>query len=145
MNYVDQFMLALTAWRENRGGGVPGMQSVVNCIMNRCSKDRSTPYAECIKRLQFSSITAVGDPELALWPVPADAQWLAAQALVSQAAAGTLQDITEGATLYYAPASIKTAAVFTLPDGTAIPFPEGWNVAAVRYTATIEGQAFFTD
>jgi hypothetical protein len=145
MTYLDKFMLCLTAWRENRGGGQIGMQSVINCIVNRCAKDKSTPYQECIKRLQFSSLTATGDPELTLWPQPSDVQWLNAQDLVTQAEAGTLADLTGGATLYYAPASIKTTASFTLPDGSSIPFPQGWNAAVVRYTVTVEGQAFFTD
>jgi hypothetical protein len=38
MTIADQFVLALTCWRENRGGGIPGMQSVANVIMNRAAK-----------------------------------------------------------------------------------------------------------
>lgn len=150
LTVADQFMLALTAWRENRGGGVSGMQSVMNVILNRAARDRSTPYAECVKRLQFSSITAKGDPELTLWPVLGTPDWLAwqqAQQLVAQAVAGALQDITSGATDYYAPHGLdsgNTVNVYVPGVGTT-PFPKGWNAAAVQYTATIGGQLFFRD
>jgi len=102
MTIADQFVLALTAWRENRGGGVPGMQSVANVIMNRAAKRRTDAYTECVRPMQFSSLTAKGDPELTLWPADNDPQWLEAIALAGQAAVGTLEDITDGATSYYA-------------------------------------------
>lgn len=102
MTIADQFMLALCAWRENRGGGQPGMQSVMNVILNRVNQRGTCAYIEIAKPWQFSSITAKGDPELGLYPSTADSQWQLAQDLASRAAAGQLGDITGGATFYYA-------------------------------------------
>jgi hypothetical protein len=78
------------------------MQSVANVIMNRAAKRRTDAYTECVRPMQFSSLTAKGDPELTLWPADNDPQWLEAIALAGQAAVGTLEDITDGATSYYA-------------------------------------------
>ena len=129
MNVSDQFMLALTAWRENRGGMRIGMQSVMNVVMNRAAKSHETPYQVCVARLQFSSITASGDPQLTLWPLPNDPQWLTALALAESAVNGELADITNGATSYYA-LSIKT--------------PPYW-AASMTPTAEIAGQKFFRE
>jgi hypothetical protein len=102
MTYSDQFMLALTAWRENRGGGQSGMQSVINLICNRAKANGTTPYHECTRPWQFSSITAENDPELMLWPQQEDPQFSLAQTMAALAAADSLQDITGGATSCYA-------------------------------------------
>lgn len=143
MSVADQFLLALTAWRENRGGGVAGMQSVINVICNRALKRGTTPYAECVRRLQFSSITATGDPELTLWPALDDKQFAIAQQLVAAAAAGTLEDITGGAVDYYAPHAIESDKTITLPDGQTFPFPAHWNLSAVTFTREVANQLFF--
>ena len=143
MSVADQFLLALTAWRENRGGGIAGMQSVINVICNRARRHGTTPYAECVRRLQFSSITAVGDPELILWPAQDDAQFAQAQQLVNEAASGVLQDITGGAVDYYAPHAIESDKTITLPDGRTVPFPAHWNQAAVTFTTEVANQLFF--
>ena len=127
MTIADQFMLALTAWRENRGGGIPGMQSVINVVCNRAAHRRTDPYTECVRPMQFSSLTAKGDPELTLWPVDNDPQWLEAITLAGQAAAGTLEDITGGATSYYA---------------LTMTTPPYW-AASMTPTVTIANQAFF--
>jgi len=127
MTIADQFMMALTAWRENRGGGQAGMQSVVNVICNRAKTRKTSPYVECCKPWQFSSITAKGDPELTLWPAPGDAQWQIAQALAEMAANDTLGDITGGATSYYA---------------LTMTTPPAW-AATMTKTVEIQGQVFF--
>lgn len=101
-SFGDRFMLTLCAWRENRGGGEAGMQSVMNSIMNRVAKDNSSVYDEVVRFEQFSSITAKGDPELALYPKDSDPQWLLAQALSTKALSNVLPDITGGALSYYA-------------------------------------------
>lgn len=142
---VNEVMLALTAWRENRGALTPGMTSVINVVMNRSYRDNTTPYAECVKRLQFSSITAPDNPELNLWPVDGDPQFVTALDLANQALAGTLADITGGATDYYAPLSIQSPMKIRLPSGVVVPFPKGWNQAAVQYTSTIGSQVFFKE
>lgn len=145
MTIDDQFLLKLTAWRENRGGGALGMQSVMNVIFNRAKRDGSTPYAECVKRLQFSSISASRDAELVLWPSETDADWIIADALIARAIAGDLNDITGGATIYYAPRAIKSTAMIPLPTGDVIPFPTDWNRAGLKFTRMIANQAFFAE
>src|SRR5512146_2919894 len=124
MNVSDQFLIALTAWRENRGGGYPGMQSVANVIVNRARTRGSSAYQECVRPWQFSSITAKGDPQLVLWPSPNDSSWATAQSIALAAANGSLEDITGGATGYYA---------------LTMATPPSW-AAAMTETVTIEGQ-----
>jgi hypothetical protein len=143
MRIQDQIILALCVWRENRGGGRAGMQSVANVIVNRAARRKSNAYTECVRRLQFSSLTAKGDPELIVWPADDDAQWMMALEIAGEAASGVLVDITGGADLYYAPRSIRSEKVIGLPDGSVIPFPDDWNEKVVTYTGTIETQAFF--
>lgn len=151
MTIQDQVFGAVTAWKENRGGGEAGMHSVLNALINRAKARDTDVYTECVRPLQFSSMTAPGDPMLVKWPTPknvADWQaWEIALNLAETAATGGLTDLTGGATLYFAPAALaasqKSATPFTLPDGTQIPFPKGWNPTAVRYTVTIQNQVFF--
>ena len=68
------------------------MSSVANVILNRTARDNSNVTYECVKRLQFSSMTAPNDPELRLGPDPLDpsdwAAWGQAVSIVSQAAQG---------------------------------------------------------
>ena len=144
MTDLDLVFLAVTSWKENRSGGTPGLTSIINVVVNRSVRDGSSCYAECVKRLQFSSITAPGDPELALWPAETDQQFQEAQQLAQQAASGSLVDITHGSTLYYAPGSIRSTKLVTI-DGVQFPFPQTWNEAAVRYTVTIGKQLFFVE
>lgn len=127
MTETDKFILALTAWRENRGGGYPGMQSVVNVIVNRAQHRGTTPYQECVRPWQFSSMTAKGDPQLGMWPNPIDTTWQTAQSIAESASAGSLEDITQGATSYYA---------------LSMTTPPTW-AASMTETVTIEGQKFF--
>lgn len=145
MNIADQFMMALTAWRENRGGGEEGMQSILNVIMNRCHKHSSSPYAECVRKLQFSSITASGDPELTLWPEENDTQWQQAQNLVTRAGDGLLNDLTGNATLYYNPHTIQSKQTIQLPTGETVAFPQKWNPASVHFVKQIGKHLFFTE
>lgn len=145
MTLQDQTTLVLTAWRENRGGGgVPGMQSVINVICNRAARDSISVTAECLKRLQFSSMTAPGDPELHLGPdplVPTD--WASWEQAVMLVVMDPLADITGGATDYYAPGGLTATQPYTLPDGTATVAPAKWNMATLQFTVQIAGQLFF--
>jgi spore germination cell wall hydrolase CwlJ-like protein len=143
MAIQDQVMLALTIWRENRGGGLSGMQSVANVIVNRAARHKTDVYTECARPLQFSSITAKGDAELTLWPSETDPQWQAALSIAAQASAGALEDITGGADLYYAPAGQPWTKHFTLPNGSTVLFPDKWDMNAVQYSCTIAHQVFF--
>lgn len=140
-------MLAITIWKENRGGQPQpqAMQSVANVIMNRAVAHGTDVWSVCTKKLQFSSLTAPGDPELTLWPSDSDPQWVMALQIAQQAASGSLNDITGGAMDYYAPQGQKWAARLTLPNGNTIPFPDHWHQSAVAYTVTIGNQVFFRD
>jgi len=126
MTIQDQVIGALTAWRENRGGGTPGMQSVINVLVNRAAKRGTSVYAEAVRRWQFSSMTAPGDPNLDLFPADNDPQWQQALILAVEAAT-SLQDITGGATSYYA---------------LSMPKPPYW-AASMTETCRIAGQVFF--
>ncbi len=147
MTIQDQVIMALTIWRENRGGHPQpdAMQSCANVILNRTEAHGSTVWSVCTKKLQFSSLTAPGDPELVLWPPDSDPQWDMALQLAAQAAAGTLSDLTGGSTLYYAPGTVGAGKhqMINLPDGSSIPFPSTWNPSAVTYVCKIGGQVFF--
>ncbi|MFZ3343377.1 MAG: cell wall hydrolase [Terriglobales bacterium] len=126
MSAADEALMAITAWRENRSGGTAGMQSVINVIQNRATDRGTTPYVEAVRPMQFSSITAHGDPELGLWPSFDDPQWVLAQQLARTAAMGNLPDITGGATSYY-----------------ALSIPAPYWVASMTKTVEIAGQIFF--
>lgn len=126
---VDQVVLALTIWRENRGGQYPGMQSVANVVTNRAKARNTSAYVECVRPWQFSSMTAHGDPELSLWPPPGDKQWIMAQEIAGLAVAGTLEDLTGGATFYY-------AASMTVPPKWA---------ETMKKTAEVAGHIFFSN
>lgn len=126
---TDEFMLALCAWRENRHGQVAGMTSVMNVVMNRVYKNKTSPYSEVTRFEQFSSITAPGDIQLGLWPKVDDRSWQIAQTLASHAVQNVLADITGGATSYYALSMEK---------------PPEWAAAMVE-TAIIAGQRFMKE
>jgi hypothetical protein len=128
---------------------MPGMQSVLNVIVNRAAKTGQSVSAVVLAPEQFSSMTTAGDPELGNGPnalhLPDWIAYLQAVTLASQAAAGALVDLTNGSTLYYDPKGIQTTATITLPTGATVPFPEGWNASVVRYQANIGDQLFFTE
>lgn len=127
------------------------MQSILNVLVNRATKNGTSVYEEALRPEQFSSMTTVGDPELGIGPNVLDAaDWkafLTALSLASQAAEDSLPDITGGATLYYDPAGLAHGATvpYKLPDGTMTVFPRDWNQAVVTYRCTIDGQLFFTE
>lgn len=145
MRIQDKVFAAVCAWKENREAGIPGLTSVINVLQNRANRDRTDIYSEAVKRLQFSSLTAPGDPELVLWAADGDAQWQQALVLAKRAGNGALDDITGGAMDYYAPKGQTWTKRYTLPDGTVIPFPDSWDESKVVYTVTIGGQYFFRE
>jgi hypothetical protein len=131
MTFRDQVTALLCIWRENREGGIPGMQSVLNVLQNRAAKHGTTVGIEALKPEQFSSMTTPKDPQLGKGPNALDKpDWIAymeASDLVAQAAAGTLLDITCGATNYYAASMTE---------------PPYWAAEMTR-TVEIAGQIFF--
>lgn len=131
MTALETAIPALCCWRENRSGGRPGMQSVVNVLQNRAAKRNTSLYSEAVRPEQFSSIApppslTAAQSETAVWPVEGDPEYAIAEQLVTEALAGELPDITEGATNYYA---------------LSIQEPN-W-AAGMTHTVTIAGQAFF--
>ena len=103
------------------------MQSVLNVLTNRAKSRGTSVYTEATRKWQFSSMTAPGDPNLILYPPANDAQWQQALELAQQMAAGTLEDITGGATSYYA---------------LSMATPPYW-AASMTPTVEIQGQKFF--
>jgi hypothetical protein len=146
MGPEDEIIGALCAWRENRGGGRLGMQSVLNVLMNRAAQRKTSVYTEAVRPMQFSSMTAKGDPNLSEYPLATDPQWAMALILAGQMTNGTLPDITQGSNLYFNPAGIgPTDKTFALPDGSIIPFPQGWNPLVVTFKLQIAGHYFFVE
>lgn len=92
------------------------MLAVACVIRNRVQKHNSTYYAQVVKPLAFSSITAHNDPQLTTFPKDSDASWIQAQLIAGNVMDGGVNDITNGATLYY---------------DDSISFPKGWNKDAV--------------
>lgn len=146
-------LLAVCAWKENRRGGVTGMQSIINSITNRLAHHRYPKTIEGVimQPSQYTSMSVPSDPEYKLDPaksIGADLlAWGNAQELAEQENAGVLPDLTHGATLYFSPAGMAagTTIPYTLPNGTQTVFPKKWNPRAVRYACTICGQHFFVE
>ena len=129
MTIQDEILIAITVYRENRGGGYQGMQSVANVIQNRATLHGASPYTVCTIHAQFSSSSMPG-PESYLWPKETDPQWQTALSIAADAASGTLADITGGAVSYYAPAGMT---------GGKAPY---W-AASMQKTVEIANQIFF--
>jgi spore germination cell wall hydrolase CwlJ-like protein len=151
MNQSDIELLATVAWKENRRGRIPGMTSIINVVMNRSAKHNKSIEQIIMAPRQFTSMSVPSDPEYSIDPqesvgIDHDA-WMDAQDLAAQASQGALHDITNGSTMYFAPAGMPSSAVvpYVLPDGTRTVFPKMWNIMAVRYTCTIAKQLFFVE
>lgn len=96
--------LARTIYGEARGEGIKGMQAVANVVMNRvkaASWYGASVKDVCLKPKQFSCWNE-GDPNRAVILAATDAQLATARSIAEQAIAGTLPDITGGATHYHA-------------------------------------------
>lgn len=124
-------VVAGTAWGEARGGGVRGMQSVCNVIMNRANHPRwwgHTPIEVCLDPWQFSCWNE-SDPnrEKILTVAATDMEYAVALGLARQAIGGRLPDITLGADSYY---------------DLAMKTPPAWAARAV-HTVDVAGQAFY--
>ena len=110
-------VMARTAWGEARGEGATGMQAVLNVIMNRTKKGSwygATPAEVCHKKAQFSCWN-LNDPnrERMLAVTESDANFRTAKSLAKSAYAGTLPDITNGATHYLNPAALSSLPSWT--------------------------------
>lgn len=119
---ADYALTSICLYREARGEGNTGMTAVACVIRNRVNKRNSTFYAEVVRHLQFSSITAPGDPQLIVYPAESDASWQQAQLIAGNIIDGVVQDITVGSTLYY---------------DDSIAFPKSWDRSKVVATIKI--------
>ncbi len=104
--FSDQSILARTIWGENRGGGEEGMTSVANVVINRVAQPGwwgMDIRSVCLKPEQFSCWNA-NDPNYPLIMAvdEANSTFALAMDIAAQAIGGTLSDITNGATSYYA-------------------------------------------
>ena len=124
----QKWCAALTMWREARGEGQDGMRAVGHVIDNR-AKLHGLSWAQVVyQRLQFSSMTAPGDPQLTTVPIVPDPQFNDAYAIADAIMAGNDEDNTDGAISYYA---------------TSIPAPY-WAASMVQ-TVQIGKQIFFKE
>lgn len=125
--------IARTIFGEASGEGARGMQAVANVIMNRVKAGSwygTTPKDVVLKKYQFSCWND-GDPNKPriLAATAADKAFSNAQLIASAAYHGTLPDITNGATHYYAYKSIKAPS---------------W-VNKMTYTTTIGNHKFYKE
>lgn len=111
MTYGDEFILALTIWREASNQGMQGMQAVACVIRNRVKAWGGSIYSQCVAPNQFSSLVIKGDPNTVRWAPSNNSAWLQAQAIAKGTIDGTLEDCTKGA-LYYWNAKIATSGWF---------------------------------
>lgn len=145
MSHADYFMMALCLWREARGEGRPGQVAVGCVVRNRTLRNHSTFYEEVVKPWQFSSITAKGDPQLSLYPLPMDAQWQQCSTLAQSIVNGEVQDVTGGATLYWNPKAIDPGKTFVTLAGQTVRFPKTWDADKVQETVQIGAHIFLRE
>jgi hypothetical protein len=123
--------------------------TAVGCVVrNRMLKHSSSYFTEVTKRLQFSSITAPGDPQLTVFPTELDAIWKLAQSVAALIVLETTPDTTNGSTMYYAPKALTGGNVAPTPieiNGVDRPFPKGWDRTKVKFEAVIGNQIFFSE
>jgi spore germination cell wall hydrolase CwlJ-like protein len=98
-------IVARTIWGEARGEGARGMQAVANVIINRAKKPGWWGHniiEVCLADRQFSAWNR-NDPNYAKVQAvtTADSSFKTALGIAAQAVAGTLPDITGGATSYH--------------------------------------------
>lgn len=121
MTDQDTYLWSLCIWREARNSQV-GMLAVAWVMWNRLQTKRwgETMTDVVTDRLQFSSMTALGDPETVLWPnshcTPGDlAAWQYAQSCPDLVGtAGQSQDPTNGSTFYFANSIAKPSWADTM-------------------------------
>ena len=76
--WSDIIFLALTVWREARGEPYVAKLAVAYSILERVAHPKwwgSDVMSVVSKRLQYSSMTHAGDPNLIVWPQASDPSW----------------------------------------------------------------------
>jgi len=95
-------IIAATLIGEAGGEGKTGMQAVLNVIMKRSKSDFDKASEVCLARKQFSMWNGATNKSKIISKNSNHPKWKEALELVEQAKKGTLQDITKGASSYYA-------------------------------------------
>lgn len=97
--------LALTIWREGRGGGFATMLAIACSIRNRVNRPSwwGKTYGEVLgKKFQYSSIAAPGDPQLILYPKSeSDQNFDEALKIADEVVENTIESTVPGADSYY--------------------------------------------
>lgn len=104
MTLVDwhKSLLALCIWRESEGEPLVGKIGVGSVIRNRVHASHvADNWAGIVDaRMQFSSMTVVGNPRLVAWPVDKEPEWDDCMTVAGGIYDGTILDNTGGATMY---------------------------------------------
>ena len=148
----DQFMATLMAYREAAGSGDAQLTAVLCVARNNAIRHKTSFFAEVTKAFRYSSINCpvnVADyikknklTELqqiinALGKYPSDTNtvewtaWKHIAAIVAGILSGATEDITNGATLYYAT--------------NMMDFPKNWDASKVVFTVQIGAQRFYRE
>lgn len=95
--------LALCLWREARGETHEGKVAVAWSIMNRMAHRQwgNTVMAVVFQRLQYSSLTYKGDPQLVLWPKDDDPSWHICLKVADETLNGLNTNPIDGADSYH--------------------------------------------
>ena len=103
-NEFDKWCAALCAWREARGepNHRDSIRGVIHVIANRALKHNKSWAQIVYQRLQFSSMTYGGDPQLSNVPVQPDGIFADCYDIANAIFQGGDYDITSGATHYFA-------------------------------------------
>lgn len=102
----DKASMALCIWREAAGEPLEGKVAIAHVILNRSRAQGRAPHAVVEAKLQFSSMTAPGDPTLVRWPLRPDPSFTVCMEVVEDAVNNLGQDPTGGATHYFNPAVV---------------------------------------
>jgi hypothetical protein len=124
-------IVALCIWREARSEHLQGMSAVGAVIKNRARRHKMTLEQAVMVPWAFSSMTAINDPQLHLYPGDDDTQFKLALIIVDNLRnSTTILDPTFGATLYY---------------DTSISFPKGWDKIHCASTVQIGRFKFYRE
>lgn len=101
---AELVFLALTVWREARGQSRECQVGVAYSIMNRVKNPGWWGNSVCsvlFKRLQYSSMTYKGDPQLTTWPAETDPSWLQCLEVASTVLVEAEENPVPGADSYH--------------------------------------------
>lgn len=122
--WQNVIFLALTTWREARGESYTAKLAVAFSILNRVSHPAwwgNDVMSVCFKRLQYSSMTNKGDPNLVAWPSSTDQSWTDSMQASIAAISGSVKNPAPGADSYFdtsiSPPDWATPEMFVIQIG----------------------------